>query len=343
MKSPWANIALLIILITLTITGYLGLVSGYEQAAWRLWLHGIAAYALFVLFIWKSSIILDAYRRKNKWTRQRVHFAALLSLLLLTAILGLLWTLNGPLYWAGFSFVSLHIYIAIPVMLIMLWHAWRMRFIFKVKGTFDRRLFLGLLGTAVAGIIFWKTAENSKTVIALSGAKRRFTGSYEHGSHTGQFPSTSWLFDNPPPIAIDKWRLTVSGALQETAVYTYDALATLPTTTSKVLLDCTSGWYTTQIWEGILLSDLLAESGLLEMAASITITSITDYKRRFPLSAAGQMLLATKAAGVPLTHSHGAPLRLVIPNRRGYDWVKWITSLHINKTSALWQSPLPLS
>lgn len=65
MKFPWANIALLIFLITLTASGYLGLVNGHEKAAWRLWLHGISAYAVIALFVWKSRIILDAYRRKN--------------------------------------------------------------------------------------------------------------------------------------------------------------------------------------------------------------------------------------------------------------------------------------
>jgi hypothetical protein len=65
MKAPWANVALLALLLTLVISGYLGLVSGEERSAWRLWLHGIAAYALIVLFVWKGAIILDAYRRKK--------------------------------------------------------------------------------------------------------------------------------------------------------------------------------------------------------------------------------------------------------------------------------------
>ena len=103
MKAPWANVALLGILLTLLVSGYLGLVSGDEKAAWRLWLHGIAAYALILIFVWKGAIILDAYRRKNKWTRQRVLFALILFLLLVVVGTGLLWTLNGPITVGSFS------------------------------------------------------------------------------------------------------------------------------------------------------------------------------------------------------------------------------------------------
>ncbi|MDX1417973.1 MAG: molybdopterin-dependent oxidoreductase [Candidatus Promineifilaceae bacterium] len=342
MKSPWSNIALLFILVILTVTGYLGLVSGYEHAAWRLWLHGIAAYALFFLFIWKSSIILDAYRRKNQWTRQRLIFAVLLTMLLLTALLGLVWTLDGPRYWAGFSYVSLHIYLAIPVMLIMLWHAWRMRFIFRVKGALERRLFLRVMATAAAGFLFWRTAESGKKALAWDGARRRFTGSYEQGSHSGYFPATSWLFDNPRPVDLDAWRLEVRGLVKRPTTLNYEQLLGLPPTTREVLLDCTSGWYTVQEWQGVLVADLLRKLELNGEAASITVQSISGYKRRFPIAQAGQMLLATHVAGQPLSHAHGAPLRLVIDGRRGYDWVKWVGFLQVNGTNAIWQSPLPL-
>ena len=35
-------------------------------------------------------------------------------------------------------------------------------------------------------------------------------------------------------------------------------------------------------------------------------------------------MLATRVGGELLWHGHGAPLRLVAPGRRGYDWVKWV-------------------
>jgi len=342
MKSPWANVSLLIILVTLVVTGYMGLINGQEKAAWRLWLHGIAAYALIVIFIWKSSIILHAYRRKKRWTRQRVMFIVMLFMLLGTVMMGLLWTLNGPLSIGGFSLVSLHIYVAVPVMLIVVWHVRRMKFIFKVKGTLGRRLFLGAAMSAVAASLLWRSAEWGKEALAWAGAERRFTGSYERDSFTGQFPSVSWMFDDPAPIEKANWSLTIDGAVRQPVTMRYEALLAMPSERREVLLDCTGGWYTRQVWEGVRIKDVLARAGVLDTAESITVRAISKYQRRFTLADADHMLLAYKVAGAPLTHGHGAPLRLVIPDRRGVEWVKWITSIHVNTTSARLQAPLPL-
>ena len=342
MKFPWANITLLIILITLAISGYLGLVNGYEKAAWRLWLHSASAYSLIILFVWKSSIILDAYRRKNRWTKERVSFGIMLFLLLLTLFMGLAWTFNGPIYIGGFSLVSLHIYLAVPVMLLAVWHVRRMEFIFKVKSALSRRLFLGTAVSALVGTLLWRSAELGKGLTGLEGANRRFTGSYEQGSFSGQFPSVSWLFDFPDPIDKHSWQLRIEEAVARPIRLSYDELLAMPSVKQDVLLDCTSGWYTTQTWEGVPLKVLLDQAGLLETAVSITISSIAGYQRRFALDDIDRMLLAYRVSKAPLTHEHGAPLRLVIPQQRGFDWVKWVTHIHVNTTSAMWQSPLPL-
>ncbi|MBK8900492.1 MAG: molybdopterin-dependent oxidoreductase [Anaerolineaceae bacterium] len=342
MKFPWSNVALLIILVTLTVSGYLGLVNGHEDAAWRLWVHGIAAYALIVLFVWKSRVILDAFIRKKKWTRGRVAFSVMLILLLVTVLMGLLWTFNGPIHLGGFSLVSLHIYVAVPVMLLLVWHVRRMKFIFKVKGTLDRRLFLGTAVSSLIGALLWRFSDVGKTAVGLEGAKRRFTGSYERGSFTGQFPSVSWIFDYPDLVNKEEWQLLVDGAVARPLSLSYSELLVRPTVEQEVLLDCTSGWYTTQVWQGVPLKQLLDEAGVLDTAVSVTIEAVSHYKRRFALADCDHFLLATHAAGVPLAHGHGAPLRLVAPQLRGYDWVKWVTRIHVNTTSAIWQSPLPL-
>lgn len=342
MKSPWANLSLIIILLTLLLTGYLGLVNGQERAAWRLWLHGVAAYSLMVLFIWKSRIIWDVYGRKKRWTRPRITFAITLALLLMVILMGLLWTFYGPLYWGGFSLLSLHIYLALPVMALVGWHLWRMRFIFRVKGVADRRLFVGTAVSAIAGALLWWSLGLGKRWVKQPETGRRFTGSYEQGSFTGRFPTVSWLFDSPTYVDITAWRLTVDGAVARPLAMGYEALLGMTAVSQEATLDCTGGWYSTQVWHGVKLRDVLAEAGLLDTAVSITVTSISHYRRRFTLAELDDALLAYKVADELLSHGHGAPVRLVMPHRRGYDWVKWVTHIHVNTTSAIWQSPLPL-
>jgi DMSO/TMAO reductase YedYZ molybdopterin-dependent catalytic subunit len=40
-------------------------------------------------------------------------------------------------------------------------------------------------------------------------------------------------------------------------------------------------------------------------------------------------LLATRVAGGALPIDNGAPCRLVVPNRRGLDWVKWVAEVRV--------------
>lgn len=342
MRYPWANIILLVLLVVQLVTGYFGFINGRETFRWILWLHGIGAYGLVVLLYWKSSIILDALRRKKRWTKQRLAFVALVVLLLLTLAAGLVWTFYGPIYLFGFSLVSLHIYLAVPLILLMLWHSWRMRFVWRLPQTWGRRLFLGSAVSGIAGLLVWRAVGWTKEKLDLPGAARRFTGSYEVGSFSNRFPVVSWIADNPAPVAVETWQLQIGGAVVRPLTFTYDQLTSLTTSAQTAALDCTGGWYTVQEWQGISVAHLLEAAGVGESAQSVTFQSVTGYRRRFGLADARGYLLALRVAGQPLSHGHGFPARLVAPGQRGVNWVKWVTRIHVNETGRFWQIPLPL-
>jgi DMSO/TMAO reductase YedYZ molybdopterin-dependent catalytic subunit len=354
MLTPWVNIALLALILLQAVTGYLGMTSNRPPEAWLLWSHGIGAYGLLLLMLLKGGIILDAWRRKKRWTGRRWGFLILLLLLILTTVLGLIWTFGGPIYLGGFSLVSLHIYIAVPVLILMLWHAWHMRFIWRLPEATGRRLFIGSAAAAMGGFLAWGAADRVKAWQGWPGALRRFTGSYETGSFTGQFPSVSWIADRPAPVDVDTWRLRVEGLVERPFSLTYSDLTALPQVEVEAALDCTGGWYTVQRWRGIRVGDLLASAGLSDEAASVTFEAVSGYKRRFDRAAAADYVLALGvvttlpgsglAEGIyrPLGHGNGYPLRLVAPDERGVEWVKWLGAIRANATGPNWQLPLPL-
>ena len=109
------------------------------------------------------------------------------------------------------------------------------------------------------------------------------------------------------------------------------------------VLDCTGGWHSTQEWEGTSLRDVLQSAGVEPGAGSVTVRSVTGYQRRFSLREADEYLLATHVGGEPISHGHGFPVRLVAPGKRGFEWVKWVDSIHVNDTGKWWQSPFPLT
>ena len=60
------------------------------------------------------------------------------------------------------------------------------------------------------------------------------------------------------------------------------------------------------------------------------------------MSEARSYILATHVGGEPLSRGHGFPARLVAPDKRGFEWVKWVEEIEVNDTSKWLQPPLPL-
>jgi DMSO/TMAO reductase YedYZ molybdopterin-dependent catalytic subunit len=56
---------------------------------------------------------------------------------------------------------------------------------------------------------------------------------------------------------------------------------------------------------------------------------MTGHGHTFRLADLSEALLATHLGGEPLSPGHGYPLRLVVPGRRGYQWVKWIERIDV--------------
>jgi DMSO/TMAO reductase YedYZ molybdopterin-dependent catalytic subunit len=342
MRYPWANTALLLLLAAMLATGLGGLVGGEPAFGWVLWLHGVGGYAILAALVWKARIIGGVLRRRPALTPTRLAFLLLTGLLLATLATGYLWTYGGRGAVGDYSLMVVHGALATALVLPLLWHLLARRVVFRVRAARDRRALLRLAGLGAVGLLVRPASEGAREALALPGAARRFTGSYETGSLTGRFPEVAWLFDSPTPADTAGWRLTIEGEVARPLTLGYDDLAALADDASIELIDCTGGWYSTQEWGGVRLGRLLALAGPTPAALSVTVESVTGYGRRFALAEAGDCLLALRVAGEPLTHGHGAPLRLVAPGRRGYDWVKWVTRVRVNDSSPLLQPPLPL-
>ncbi|HSK95939.1 MAG TPA: molybdopterin-dependent oxidoreductase, partial [Euzebyales bacterium] len=190
-----------------------------------------------------------------------------------------------------------------------------------------------VVGAAAAGA--WIGWEGMLRVTGAPGASRRFTGSHERGSgDPAAMPVTQWLDDRVQHIDPAAWRLRAGDA-----ELTLADLRRLPLERVTAVLDCTSMWYAEQDWRGVRLDHVID----LGTAPSVAVRSATGYALRFPARDLDKLWLALDVGGRPLSAGHGSPARIVAPGRRGFWWVKWVTSIQPSPLPWWVQSPFPLT
>jgi DMSO/TMAO reductase YedYZ molybdopterin-dependent catalytic subunit len=332
------NQALLVVLLFAFGTGVATVAIGAPDGAWVAIGHGICGMAVVLLIPWKSRVVRGGLRRArlSRWVSLLL---AALALLTLAAGLGYATGLVRSI--AGKPGLWVHITVALMLVPLVVWHVWargiRIRGIRPRQTDLSRRALLRAGAVAAGAVALYAAAESAITGLALPGARRRFTGSYQVASFRPEaMPTTSWLLDAVPAIDPDRWRLSITDG-QGRRELTLAQLAAYHTTV-RATLDCTSGWYSHQDWTGLPLAALLHRTG---NAQSVYVHSVTGYWVRFPIHDMDRLLLATQAGGVPLSADHGYPVRLVAPGRRGYWWVKWVDRIELQTTPSWWQPPFP--
>ena len=343
MNARATNLTLFVLLLLELISGLGSFLVGSPHGQWVFWLHSAGGLSVVVLLVWKWRIVVRSFVRRGAglWS-----FApALLGVLFLGILLtGLWWLLVGrgtllvPIYGEMRPLV-LHTILALALAPLFALHVvlrWPRRPAAAFAG---RRAVLRLFAVGGAGLAL---SRGLAVATPQAGPDRRFTGSREEASFTGNdHPVTNWLADSRQRIPLDEWRLEVRGAVRERLTLDYREFTSLAERTRRATLDCTGGWYTVQDWSGVPLSTVLDRAGLSANARSIVVTSATGFSRRFGLGAAPRLLLATHVGDERLSTGHGFPVRLVAPGRRGYHWVKWVVSIEVSERPGWWQSPLP--
>ena len=328
-------------------TGFLGFLTGSPRGRWVFWMHSVGGLTLVALLFWKWRIVARSFvrRKLGLWAIP----PTVLALLFLGSLgTGLLWStvglprisFPGMGSWRG---LGLHIGLSsvlVPLFLLHVIMRWQRPRPVDLVG---RRAALRSLGVLAAGFVLWRGLESFSSLASLSGSDRRFTGSREEGSFAGnRHPLTNWLSDRTQRIDPSRWQLRVYGEVEREASLSYDDVIALGEEVKRAVLDCTGGWYTVQDWSGLPVDTLLQRTGVRDGARSLVFHSATGYDRRFRLGEAEKLLLATHVGGETLSPGHGFPLRLVAPDHRGYNWVKWVVAVEVSGAHPLWQPPLPL-
>lgn len=321
------NLALLFLLTGAFLTGWWAFAAGTPAPARLATVaHGGLALGLVVLVPWKSVVVRRA--RAVLWASW-----ALLGLIVVCLGAGFVEVFAGYGIVAGASPIQVHVGAALVAVPLFTVHLVRHRRQGPRRVDLSRRHLLRT-GAFVAGSAgLYGLVEGVGHLVSRPAAARSFTGS--HRLSPSAIPSTNWLFDPVPAVDADRHQVLVAGR----AFSVSDLRSRSQPVSAR--LDCTSGWFADATWSGVALADLLC--GIeLGSARSLEVTSVTGYRRLFPLTEAGSLWLATELEGRALRAGSGAPVRLVAPNRRGFWWVKWVAEVRLSERPAYAQSPFPL-
>jgi DMSO/TMAO reductase YedYZ molybdopterin-dependent catalytic subunit len=329
MRPRLVDWSLLILVLFEVCTGLLSFLKGKPENAWLFALHGMVGLGIVLLLVWKLRRVWRRVADPKRWDGATFAAVAALAFVLLTIATGVIWTtFHWPLgYPNGLNW---HVIFGLALGIFVLAH---MLLRYKPLRRTDlqgRRTVLAGLAVAATGGALAYGREGIAEAAGLPGAQRRFTGSRRVGLAPGlTFPTTMWMFDNPAPYDVAAWQVVVTGAVAQPLRLGLAELSAAPQADLAAILDCTGGWYTEQIWRGVPVAFLLDAAAPTTNAGGVSFVSATGYRWSVPLAEARTLLLASHVGGVALDHGRGAPLRLVAPGRRGFQWVKWVREVRV--------------
>jgi DMSO/TMAO reductase YedYZ molybdopterin-dependent catalytic subunit len=139
--------------------------------------------------------------------------------------------------------------------------------------------------------------------------------------------------EGAPDIDPATYRLKVSGLVERPLSLSLDEIKALKAEERLVEVPCVEGWTEKALWKGARLADVLEKAGLKGDAETAIFSSPGGYTTSLTLKDIKDTdpLLAYEVNGGKLPADQGFPLRLVVPDRLGYKWIKWVTGIKLDK------------
>jgi hypothetical protein len=319
MRTATLDRVLAILVLAMVGTGLLALKAGGPDGAWVFTVHALIGGGLLAATIVKAGRSVPPAMRGHRYGV--VALALVVTLAIAGALVGgFVWVASGRLLSVGpWTVLTLHAWFGlalVPLVVLHLlprrWRALRP----TTRGGVSRRTALITGGFALAGVVgFGATTFLDR----LLGGVRRSTGS--RWLTPGSIPPPTTFYGEGTPVTdTNGWQMTVEGR-----GITLDDLRAHGEVEVTAVLDCTSGWAVETTWRGVPLASVVD----IPDRGSIRVRSVTGWSTVLTPRDARQTLLATSVAGVPLPPANGAPCRLVVPGRRGLDWVKWVDEVSL--------------
>jgi DMSO/TMAO reductase YedYZ molybdopterin-dependent catalytic subunit len=165
---------------------------------------------------------------------------------------------------------------------------------------------------------------------------RGFHGRRQPGVDPSRLPPGQYLTPDFPVLSagptprtpVEEWSLTLDGAVDDAARWSWDDLLALPQQTFTVDIHCVTKWSKLDTtWTGVSVDTLL--DGVDTEAEHVLAWSDGDYTTNLPLAdlTGRRAWVVHTYEGEPLAPEHGGPARLLVPHLYFWKSAKWLRGL----------------
>ena len=133
-----------------------------------------------------------------------------------------------------------------------------------------------------------------------------------------------------PEVTLDQWELKIHGHVENPVTMNWTQFMALPQFNDVSDFHCVTTWSQFDMpWTGVAfftITDLVKPKA---SATHVFFKSYDGYSTNVPLELCldGDVLVATKFGGLPLSREHGGPARIIIPKLYAWKGAKFVKSL----------------
>ena len=208
----------------------------------------------------------------------------------------------------------------------------------------SRRTFLAAAGGTIVSIGL------PGTFIKLSEAKQRALAASTRPDGSPRLPPGQHAVEKildmggtPGTATVANWNLRIHGEVERPIVLSYEDLLNLDQVHIICDVHCVTGWtLLDSSWTGVRLETIMDRVKPSRSGGFIIFEAAEGYTSNVPISDARKenVLLAHSFFGEKLQRAHGAPVRVVIPDRYFYKSAKWIEAVKVTSRDepGFWES-----
>ena len=147
----------------------------------------------------------------------------------------------------------------------------------------------------------------------------------------------------PGTATVANWSLRVYGEVERPVVLSYEELLNLDQMHITCDIHCVTGWTLLDSrWSGVRLTTIIDRVRPYKSGGFIIFEAAAGYASNVPISEISKenVILAHSLFGEKLPQEHGAPVRVVIPDRYFYKSAKWIEAVKVTSRDepGFWES-----